>query len=482
VVSIFYRLLVGLALAACAIPFLFEYRVDPDLWWHVKFGIDLVETGHLETAGRYSYVAEQMSWTNHEWLSEIIIGQAFMWGGDAGLVLLRNLLFVLILGGLAWTYMMRNSQILLVLLSYALPMPLLSMLITLRPQSFSCLLLVLYLLCIEAYRKGARWSLYFLPILMIIWVNLHGGFVLGLAFVMTALLSFYYGIGSPKPKNKRFLVLIMGLTLCATLVNPYHVEIYTYLFKELGADHGPILEWLPLPTKYVPAYLGVVLIPLFVTMISRRFERPYEIIFFVLLAIATLKYRRFFLFCSIFGMLTFLSAASNVWQRWSLNQRFRLVKFLGSTTALALFVVFALPHSYLEKTNQVETTRSYLSWLQRKYPTQAIEFLRKNYLGPNLAIFFNWGGYAILHLAPSYKVSIDGRNLTLYPKDYVTQYLEAYQAGDLKGFLGEYFVDVVLVESGGPMYEPLNLNPDWKQVHRDSVAAIFVPSQPRSLT
>ena len=62
-------------------------------------------------------------------------------------------------------------------------------------------------------------------------------------------------------------------------------------------------------------------------------------------------------------------------------------------------------------------------------PVEACEFLRRHDLGPKLLLRFDWGGYAIWHLYPEYRVSGDGRNLTVYDAEFVDGLLRAYDGG-----------------------------------------------------
>jgi hypothetical protein len=107
-------------------------------------------------------------------------------------------------------------------------------------------------------------------------------------------------------------------------------------------------------------------------------------------------------------------------------------------------------------------------------PVEACEFLRRHDLGPNLLLRFDWGGYAIWHLYPDYKVSGDGRNLTVYDAGFVDGLLRAYHGGRFTQYAREYDVNVILSEAAGPTYHELRSHDEWVQVHHDPVAAVFV--------
>ena len=109
-----------------------------------------------------------------------------------------------------------------------------------------------------------------------------------------------------------------------------------------------------------------------------------------------------------------------------------------------------------------------------RVPVVACEFLRQHDLGPNLLLRLDWGGYAIWHLYPRYKVSGDGRNLTVYDAGFVDGMLRAYHGGRFTELAHRLDVDVILSESAGPTYHELLAHDEWVPVHEDRIATVFV--------
>src|SRR5215471_19981692 len=63
-------------------------NADPDLWGHVRFGLDMLSAKALTSSDPYSYTSD-IPWLNHEWLSELIMGLAYRTFGSGGLVALK---------------------------------------------------------------------------------------------------------------------------------------------------------------------------------------------------------------------------------------------------------------------------------------------------------------------------------------------------------------------------------------------------------
>jgi hypothetical protein len=78
---------------------------DPDLWGHVRFGLDILETGRIIHADPYSYLTGEQPWINHEWLAEVIFARTFAAGGSAALIALKTGLALLVLALVYWRLM-----------------------------------------------------------------------------------------------------------------------------------------------------------------------------------------------------------------------------------------------------------------------------------------------------------------------------------------------------------------------------------------
>ena len=63
-------------------------RTDPDIWGHVRFGLDWMRTHTLPPVDPYSFTQDR-PWINHEWLSEVVMAEAYQHAGTSGLVFLK---------------------------------------------------------------------------------------------------------------------------------------------------------------------------------------------------------------------------------------------------------------------------------------------------------------------------------------------------------------------------------------------------------
>ena len=177
-----------IAAIGAAICYFSFVTADPDLWGHVKFGEALWEAGALVRTDPYSFTASGHPWINHEWLAELIFYFIYRCFGDAGLLfgkLAIGIAIVLILGRLC-AYRKHNAIVFAVVMMVAIMV--ISPGFMIRPQVFSFLLFAVYLFVLHLYFTQQKNRLFLLPCLMLFWVNLHGGFLMGLALLFTVVM------------------------------------------------------------------------------------------------------------------------------------------------------------------------------------------------------------------------------------------------------------------------------------------------------
>src|ERR1700693_4506698 len=235
---------------------------DPDVWWHLRTGQLMIQNHSLFHTDPYSFTRFGQPWVNHEWFSQILIFGLYRIAGFSGLI-------VGFAGVIAAT---------LLLVFVRCPgRPYLAALMTLwgavasaptwgvRPQMFSLLLASIFLVLLEA--SGKRPSLlWWTAPLMLLWVNLHAGYPIGLAFLPMFLLgeALEAGVrpGQWPQSLARLKRLALALAVCLLLVplNPNGLRIYSYPFETLrsAAMHRFIQEWFS-PDFHDPTYLPLLL-------------------------------------------------------------------------------------------------------------------------------------------------------------------------------------------------------------------------------
>lgn len=243
-----------------------------DTWWHLRSGEDIWR-GVLPTVERWSYTARGRSWPDHEWLSEALFYAIHRVGGMPLLALLvaavTTATFMLV-----WRLM--TGPVLRRGLLVFVTLPVTLIVASLRPQVFSLLLLVVTVTLL------ARARFAWLPLVFLVWANLHGAVVVGGVVVGAVLLTALVW----ERARCRPLLVWGALAAVATLVTPLGTGIFGLVFGM--SNEADIIEWEP-AWRAMPAGIvfGAVAAFIVVAVIALRRRRAFEWSDRVLVAAAT---------------------------------------------------------------------------------------------------------------------------------------------------------------------------------------------------
>lgn len=455
---------------------------DPDLWWHLRAGQEMVATHQVLHQDIFSYTRLGQPWIAHEWLSEVLMYLVFRAAGWTGL----TLAFAVVI---AATFFLLYRQCqgrpyiagLVVAVGAVATIPSWGV----RPQMLSLLLAAIFLgLLSKAERSspGHLRFLWWLPPLLLLWVNLHGGFLLGPAFIAVSLtgwlLEAWMGLRAWPEAWARLRQLGLVLAACLLLVplNPNGWAIYRYPFETLGSRTMMqyIAEWAS-PNFHSPdfkPFLAVLLLAWVAVALAGKRLSATQILLLLGTAYAGLSSGRLIpIFILVAVPIVAKSLAELAEQHHWLSasgdsQTTRAPKLLVNVVLLLAASTFvALRWSQVLKA-QDASEAAY-------FPKSAVEFVaRENPPGP---IFnsYDWGGYFIARLYPQYRVFIDGR-ADLYGKLMDTFMDTAHGEGDWRQVLQEYGVRTVVLPPTTGLAGLLRLNANWRNVFEDKQAVVFV--------
>jgi hypothetical protein len=185
-----------------------EKFYDPDFGWHLQAG-DYIWKHGVPIHDLFTYTAPNYRWINHEWLSDIAMAKLYAGLGYAGLTVVYALMW-----SVAIVIMKGYKRVSFMLLAILAIMPYTGV----RATTWTVLLLTILISMLAAKSRKVK---YFIPFLFLLWVNLHGGFIIGLALLLFSII---------KKPNK-----------------PYSGGIYTEIFRVTtdSSLHWQIVEWFP---------------------------------------------------------------------------------------------------------------------------------------------------------------------------------------------------------------------------------------------
>ncbi len=163
--------------------FLFASRPlsDGDFWWHLKTGEYIVRNFSIPRIDFYSFTVPGKEWVAHEWLSEVIFYLVYSRAGFNTLIFIFTVLTVLAF----WIVFSRTNahpfiKGFAVLLSVWSILPTIGV----RPRTFTLLFAGIYIALLHRFvRERETRAIWWLVPLMIVWVNLHAGYLIGLVLI-----------------------------------------------------------------------------------------------------------------------------------------------------------------------------------------------------------------------------------------------------------------------------------------------------------
>ncbi|MBI5894038.1 MAG: hypothetical protein HZB79_10430 [Deltaproteobacteria bacterium] len=468
---------------------------DIDLWYHLATGRYILEHKTLLSYDPFSYTTGEITpfqTVNLKgyWLAQIIFYSAYAVFGNYGIIVLRVLLLVLALSTIFFIgqRIKASKPILLIFIMLA---GFISQHFTgERPQLFSFLLtpIVLYLLNdlkkkYTCQTKITIESFILLPLIMLVWANLHRGFIIGTALIAIFGISEAINLFFKKELNKSFLsaCAIMIIAVFASFINPntYRPYIDVVMF-EGSVLQQRISEYTPpimLGIKYgqfLPAYWIYLLVCLSAFILHfKRIDRTNFIIFafLMLLSMSAFRYIPFFVYSTSPYAALYLSRV--------IEGRKKLQITAKALVCMTLLITFIFAYTGFENTLG-SALKNPLN--ERRFPEGAVSFIHKSRPSGRIFNHFNWGGYLIWRLYPDYKVFIDSRTLNLKALSDYTYIL--WDKNRWKGLLDSYDVKIIIMPGlnnfTGELYELANYlyeDKDWHLVYRDDTALIFLRGQ-----
>jgi len=459
------------AVSFCLLLYLCFYKVgNTDFWWHIKAGQLLRESGWIVTDPfAYTRIGEAYI-ANHEWLAQVVLSFVYDRTGSTGIILLRTMIIALTFGIMlmldkqkAWI----NTG--LVLLAAILARPAL----TDRPQLFTFLMfsLVVYLCLayVEGKKSDQKKYTIALPILFVLWSNLHGAAgITGLAVL--GALGIQRMLGGADRKEIRALLLTGVLSCFALIATPTGLDNLGYAMTLMGDRTTKLIaEWQSVSLGVYLKHVGIFWIIALLALWKGKRSLVFSVL--VLFGIGYLSKS------AVRHEVLFLIAALGI----TIHQlKGTHIFVLQRVTTVALLLLLSVA-TYVQATRV--NMRDDLFGIGAFTPLAgASEFIHAEGITGNMFNNYNAGGELLFR---GHKVFLDGRNLD-YGYDYI---VEAIEAGESRAawdaLSSEYnFTHAVVYYSLDPnaYIDILQQHPDWGLQYLDDWAAVYVKGEEDTFT
>jgi len=475
---------------------------DSDTGWHIRTGEWILENGRVPTADIFSFTRAGQSWFAWEWLSDVFMAAVHCNGGLAGIVLVG----VLLLGATSVCVYKNTATesgqrlVAIVLTSLAMAASTIHWLA--RPHLVTPLLTAAFCLVLNRVErnKGSR-LLLALPPLTILWVNLHGGFFVGIVLLVT------YGVGVAVEQivkgarenawfraRKYFLTAVACAV--ASLFNPYGYRLHVHVAQYLGASFylQRISEFQSINFhSFTAAYFETLLV-LAIAAAVWHLDTGRWVHVLLLLSwshLALFSARNIPIFAVVtapsigLAMREWLDRASSLWPTQWMGKLARILEELEAGLRriansdqrrhwhlLPCFAVLVLAF-LLNHPGRIKALRPEFD--RKRFPVDAARVLPQLNRSRTIRLYssWQWGGYLIYSTWPSISVFNDGRT-DFYGPAFVEDGLRAWEgAPDWNNILARYGVNAALLPVDSALVSVLRERRDWKPVYQDHVAVLF---------
>ncbi len=460
--------------------------VDTDTWWHLRSGETILQDGIIYT-DPYSFTMHGQSWIDHSWGAQVIMTLFWNLGGYLGLTIYMASLAT---AGMIFVWLACTGNGYLRAFAIVLGAATAAVFWSPRPQMLSFFLSAVILYLLLDFQRGKYDRLWFIPVIMAIWGNLHAGFSIG--FILMAALIAGETMGNlfarhrePKVnwRGVRKLCLIFVASLAAICINPYGLQMLAVPFQTIGigALQNFIQEWNS-PNFHERQMLPFLAL-LFLTFgaagaSARRLTWTDFILYSGTAYLALNAGRNVALFAVVVTPMLTTYVNSVLEERgWVFHPQRRATRMIAFANVIIIVLVGL---GATVKVLAVMTPQSVREALEMTLPVAAVEYLNEEAPQGNLFNSYNWGGY-LTYFAPEYPVFVDGRT-DLYGDDFLTNaYLNTAMGSE--GYtetLDQYGINVLLIESGSGLARELKASPDWNVAFEDNGASVIVRRAPVS--
>ncbi len=504
--SAIVRLLPSLTDGAFLLPLFFLFTrmngagglLEGDTGWHIRTGEWILANGKVPRVDMFSYTRPGEPWFAWEWLWDVMFAWLHQrWGMQA--VVLASIFVICLTFALLFRLVRHkcgNPFIALAFTTLAIGGS--SLHWWARPHLFTMLFAVVFLWVLELAQEGRTRLLWALPPLMVVWTNVHGGFVTGFiligAYACGELVPALLAIQSSERwtalrKAKPYLIAALACG-AATLANPYGYALHSHIWSNLRDPlfYRYVSEWQspkftnPIAFYFEPA-LVIGMAAAFWSVLRRRFG--YALLLAAWAHLGLLAVRNIPIYLIVAAPI--MAHACREWlvalaaapvPRWIARPikalerggaDFDETDRIGRVHALSAAILL-LVAAVLFAPNPPEKFRA--EYHSKSYPVRAMQYLSA--YGNDIVVTSDeWGDYVIYSLYPRNRVFIDGR-FDFYGREFTEKYLDLFKVKHgWSETVRRYGITTILLPVDAALAGALKESQHWRPVYDDGVAIIF---------
>ena len=510
----FIKIIIFLSFFILFSSFLYHYVTfnlwDYDFWWHIATGRYIVTEGHLPEEDPFSFTSTMEENKNpfperenfflkQYWLAQVLFYSVFDNAGPPGIIFLRAVTMLLTLLIVYWQFQRSgvNFYISFIFVFVLFMMSLKSL--GERPVLFSVLFTAVVLFLLEDFKERKNKILFLLIPVMLLWSNMHGGFILGViiisVFMFGEALKIFFKKSSLTKRGMRIFYSATGLALVASFINPSGWDAFFMAFlpkydifsKGIQEYQSPFYFYIEKIRPFDYAYFTVALMfPVILILRNRKIELTRLILLFGFF-IMSLKASRYGIYYAVVGLMI-MGKEFNAFINELIKKRvsegfYKKIEYGLATVALISALLFILGYFNLKYIN-LDVAKNF------SVPEAAVNFIEENKIQGNMFNDYGYGGYITWRLYPV-KNFIDTRSLNrtvMNEYDWIAateKKVEGIKTTNeqiplWETLLNHYKINFVILPLMGLYGEsyPLTLklieNEKWEPIYLDYISIVFI--------
>jgi len=458
---------------------------DGDLPRHLLVGKLIRTTHEIHLTDIFSYRTVDFPSIPHEWLSQVIFSAFYDLLGLGGVVFLTVLIVTTVWAIIYYDALRRSNSLIAALVFTGLGVGASLIHVLPRPHLFSYLFTTLWILVLEQIQKDKLYKWWLLPVLMLVWVNLHGMFVLGIVIWIIYLVGDLFENPSKSwltsPKTKAMLTG-GALSFVATFLSPSGVGIWEAI-ASLGGNayiKSRIPEYQSANFQIPETWPFILILLLAIASFSRSTAKtPWRHVFLVTAfsGVALYSSRMLPLFAIV--SVPIVAQAFTGWLKedfpknriWTIETNLNTTNQTSNGWIWVLAVVLAV--AMLFKSNiPIDAGNKGNTFSPQFFPVGAVAWLQSNPQSGHVFNEFDWGGYMLLKLWPTQQIFMDGHT-HIYGEDLTREYEQVVTLrNNWESILDKYQVTWAIVRAESSIAGALE-NEGWQILYQDPTAIIL---------
>ena len=444
--------------------------IDYDLWARLIAGMGVIDGGHVLKQDFLSYTPVH-TWYDHEWGSGVIFYAFLKFFGADGLLYLQIALSFLVFFAASKVVKLRTGitdyNILIFFLAAMAAMNNLNH--PVRCHMFSFLFFTIFIYILEKVRRKACYKLLLLlPLITLVWNNLHGGVVAGLG-----LIAMYIAGEIFNRKPYRQYVIALCVSALSLIINPWGIDYIKFLLHATTMPRPSIIEWHGLFSRLhihrmykFKLFLFLLLVfEIFNTVKAFKNFKPFELYHKIDKVKLIVLSATLLLAVQHIKMIPFFCIAALCYCYEDISSIFDKISQKAVYIAIILITCLSLANKNFE-----------LPLNSKIYPVTEVEFIRANDIKGNILVDFGLGSYTSYKLYPHNKIYMDGRYEEVYPDELIVLLNKFYgfEIPAWDDILKRYPPDIVLVKQTSPIYVLMKKYKGYKHIFTGSAFGVFI--------